>query len=596
MFGPTVGDRVRLADTELFVQVERDLIAEGGGYGNEIKFGGGKVIRDGMGQSPTALDAESLDLVITNALILDPILGVIKADIGIKHGLIVGIGHAGNPGIQSGLGSIYPDPKTKKKNPMIVGAATEVLAGEGCIITAGGIDTHIHFICPQQIDEAISAGITTMFGGGTGPATGTFATTCTPGAWNMHRMLEAAEAYPMNLGFLGKGNCGTPAPLREQVLAGAIGLKLHEDWGTTPAAIDVCLGVADELDVQVAIHTDTLNESGYVDDTIRAFKGRTIHTFHSEGAGGGHAPDIIRVCGEPNVLPSSTNPTRPFTVNTIDEHLDMLMVCHHLDSKIPEDVAFAESRIRPETIAAEDCLHDLGAISMMSSDSQAMGRIGEVIIRTWQTAHKMKMQFGPLTPDSRAGFNPPSGSGSKTRPTSDHAAADNFRALRYLAKYTINPAIAHGISHIVGSLEVGKLADLVVFKPALFGVKPELVLKGGFIAWANMGDPNASIPTPQPTFYRPQFGAAGKALTSTSITFVSQASLRSKTGPKQLDLARRLEPVKRCRKIGKRDMVLNDAMPKIEVDPETYTVKADGRILTCEPAKVLPMAQRYFLF
>ena len=577
MFGPTTGDRVRLADTELFVQVERDLIAEGGGYGNEIKFGGGKVIRDGMGQSPTALDKDALDLVITNALILDPGLGIIKADVGIKHGVIVGIGHAGNPGIQRGLGSVYPDPRTKKKNPMIVGAATEVLAGEGCIITAGGIDSHIHFICPQQIDEAISAGMTTMLGGGTGPATGTFATTCTPGAWNLHRMFEAAEAYPMNLGFLGKGNCGTAAPLREQVKAGAIGLKLHEDWGTTPAAIDVCLGVADELDVQVAIHTDTLNESGFVETTIKAFKGRTIHTFHSEGAGGGHAPDIIRVCGEANVLPSSTNPTRPFTVNTIDEHLDMLMVCHHLDSKIPEDVAFAESRIRPETIAAEDCLHDLGAISMMSSDSQAMGRIGEVIIRTWQTAHKMKLQFGHL-----AG------------PT--HPAADNFRALRYLAKYTINPAIAHGISHIVGSLEVGKLADIVLFKPALFGVKPELVIKGGFIAWANMGDPNASIPTPQPTFYRPQFGAAGRAIGATSLTFVSEASLHSKTGPKQLDLRRRLEPVKACRDIGKSDMVLNDALPKIEVDPETYTVKADGRVLTCEPAKVLPMAQRYFLF
>jgi urease subunit alpha len=577
MFGPTVGDRVRLADTELFVQVERDLIAEGGGYGNEIKFGGGKVIRDGMGQSPTALDKDALDLVITNALILDPILGVIKADIGIKHGLIVGIGHAGNPGIQSGIGSIFVDPRTKRKNPMIVGAATEVIAGEGNIITAGGIDSHIHFICPQQIDEAISAGITTMLGGGTGPAHGTFATTCTPGAWNLHRMLEAAEAYPMNLGFLGKGNCGTAAPLREQVLAGAIGLKLHEDWGTTPAAIDTCLGVADELDVQVAIHTDTLNESGYVGDTIKAFKGRTIHTFHSEGAGGGHAPDIIKVCSEPNVLPSSTNPTRPFTVNTIDEHLDMLMVCHHLDSKIPEDVAFAESRIRPETIAAEDRLHDLGAISMMSSDSQAMGRIGEVIIRTWQTAHKMKLQFGAMTHQS-------------------HPAADNFRCLRYLAKYTINPAIAHGIAHIVGSIEVGKLADLVIFKPALFGVKPETVLKGGFIAWANMGDPNASIPTPQPTFYRPQFGAAGKALTSTSLTFVSAASLRSKTGPKQLGLARRLEPVKSCRKIGKADMVLNDAMPRIEVDPETYKVTADGVHLTCEPAKVLPMAQRYFLF
>jgi urease subunit alpha len=576
MFGPTVGDRVRLADTELFVQVERDLIAEGGGYGNEIKFGGGKVIRDGMGQSSTALDAESLDLVITNALILDPILGVIKADIGIKHGLIVGIGHAGNPGIQSGLGSVFVDPRTKKKNPMIVGAATEVIAGEGCIVTAGGIDTHIHFICPQQIDEAISAGITTMFGGGTGPATGTFATTCTPGIWNLHRMLEAAEAYPMNFGFLGKGNCSTRQPLREQVLAGAVGLKLHEDWGTTPAAIDTCLAVADELDVQVAIHTDTLNEAGFVEETIKAFKGRTIHTFHSEGAGGGHAPDIIRVCGEANVLPSSTNPTRPYTVNTIDEHLDMLMVCHHLDSKIPEDVAFAESRIRPETIAAEDRLHDLGAISMMSSDSQAMGRIGEVIIRTWQTAHKMKVQFGGLSGKA-------------------HSAADNFRVLRYLAKYTINPAIAHGISHVVGSLQVGKLADIVIFKPALFGVKPELVLKGGFIAWANMGDPNASIPTPQPTFYRPQFGAAGKAVASTSVTFVSAVSL-AKGKLKQLDLSRRLEGVKRCRKIGKADMVLNDTMPKIEVDPETYTVKADGEVLRCEPANVLPMAQRYFLF
>ena len=576
MFGPTVGDRIRLADTELFVQVERDLIAEGGGYGNEIKFGGGKVIRDGMGQSPTALDAESLDLVVTNALILDPVLGVIKADIGIKHGLIVGIGHAGNPGIQDGIGSIFADPRTGRKNPMIVGAGTEVIAGEGCIVTAGGIDSHIHFICPQQIDEAISSGVTTMLGGGTGPATGTFATTCTPGAWNLHRMLEAAEAYPMNLGFLGKGNAGTPEPLREQVRAGAIGLKLHEDWGTTPAAIDVCLGVADEFDVQVAIHTDTLNEAGFVEDTIAAFKGRTIHTFHSEGAGGGHAPDIIRVCGEANVLPSSTNPTRPFTVNTIDEHLDMLMVCHHLDAKIPEDVAFAESRIRPETIAAEDCLHDLGAISMTSSDSQAMGRVGEVILRTWQTAHKMKVQFGALA-----------GSG--------HPAADNFRVLRYLAKYTINPAVAHGMAHVIGSLEVGKLADLVVFKPALFGVKPELVLKGGFIAWANMGDPNASIPTPQPTFYRPQFGAAGRALGSTNVTFVSQAAVDSGVLA-GLGLLRRLEPVRRCRNIGKKDMVLNDALPHIEVDPETYTVKADGRVLTCEPAKVLPMAQRYFLF
>ena len=521
MYGPTTGDQVRLGDTDLFAQVERDLVAEGGGYGNEIKFGGGKVIRDGMGQSSTALDADSLDLVITNALILDPLLGIIKADLGIKHGRIVGLGHAGNPGIQSGLGSVYPDPATGKKNPMIVGAATEVLAAEGCIVTAGGIDTHIHFICPQQIDEAISAGLTTMIGGGTGPAHGTLATTCTPGAWNLHRMLEAAESYPMNLGFLGKGNCSTPAPLREQVLAGALGLKLHEDWGTTPAAIDTCLGVADELDVQVAIHTDTLNESGFVDDSLRAFQGRTIHAYHSEGAGGGHAPDIIRVCGEPNVLPSSTNPTRPFTVNTLDEHLDMLMVCHHLDAKIPEDVAFAESRIRPETIAAEDRLHDLGAISMMSSDSQAMGRIGEVICRTWQTAHKMKEQFGTLA--GAAG----------------HSAADNFRILRYLAKYTINPAITHGISHEVGSVAVGKLADLVLFKPAFFGVKPELVLKGGFIAWANMGDPNASIPTPQPTFYRPQFGATARAIGRTCLTFVSAASLESPTGPAPLGLRRR---------------------------------------------------------
>ncbi|MDX2111360.1 MAG: urease subunit alpha [Verrucomicrobiota bacterium] len=576
MFGPTTGDRIRLADTDLFVQVERDLIAEGGGYGNEIKFGGGKVIRDGMGQSPTASDAESLDLVLTNALIIDAVLGVIKADIGVKYGRIVGIGHAGNPGIQSGIGSVFPDPLTGRKNPMIVGACTEVIAAEGCIVTAGGIDTHIHFICPQQIDEAISSGITTMLGGGTGPATGTYATTCTPGRWNLHRMLEAAEAYPMNLGFLGKGNCGTPGPLREQVLAGAIGLKLHEDWGTTPAAIDTCLGVADELDVQVAIHTDTLNEAGFVDDTIRAFKGRAIHTYHSEGAGGGHAPDIIRVCGEASVLPSSTNPTRPFTVNTIDEHLDMLMVCHHLDSKIPEDVAFAESRIRPETIAAEDCLHDLGAISMMSSDSQAMGRIGEVILRTWQTAHKMKTQFGVLSEPC-------------------HSGADNFRCLRYIAKYTINPAITHGIAHVVGSLEVGKYADMVIYKPAFFGMKPELVLKGGFIAWANMGDPNASIPTPQPTFYRPMFGAAGRALASTSLTFVSEAALRE-GGLRDLGLRRRLEVVKNTRRITKHDMVLNNALPKIEVDPETYTVKADGRLLTCEPARILPMAQRYFLF
>ncbi|HEY3756399.1 MAG TPA: urease subunit alpha [Opitutaceae bacterium] len=577
MFGPTRGDRVRLADTDLLIEIERDLIAEGGGYGNEVKFGGGKVIRDGMGQSPTARDAEALDLVLTNAVVLDARLGILKADIGIKGGRIVGIGHAGNPGIQSGLGSAFPDAEGRR-HPMTIGAATEVIAAEGCIVTAGGIDTHIHFICPQQIDEALASGVTTMLGGGTGPATGTFATTCTPGIWNLHRMLEAAEGFPMNLGFLGKGNCATPEPLREQVRAGAIGLKLHEDWGTTPAAIDTCLGVADELDVQVAIHTDTLNESGFVEETIRAFKGRTIHTFHSEGAGGGHAPDIIRVCGEENVLPSSTNPTRPFTVNTIDEHLDMLMVCHHLDSKIPEDVAFAESRIRPETIAAEDCLHDLGAISIMSSDSQAMGRVGEVILRTWQTAHKMKGQFGALAGTPAA-----------------HARADNFRALRYVAKYTINPAVAHGISHLVGSLEVGKLADLVIFRPAFFGVKPELVLKGGFIACANMGDPNASIPTPQPTYYRPQFGSFGKALGATSVTFVSQAAMASGVLD-ELKLGRKLEAVRRCRGLKKTDMVHNDALPRIEVDPETYTVKADGKILTCEPAKVLPMAQRYFLF
>ncbi|WP_038166962.1 urease subunit alpha [Verrucomicrobium sp. BvORR106] len=563
MFGATTGDQVRLADTELFVQVERDLIAEKGGYGNEVKFGGGKVIRDGMAQSSLALDADSLDLVITNALIIDAVQGVIKADIGVKHGRIVGIGHAGNPLLQDGI-------------DMIIGAGTEVIAGEGCIITAGGIDTHIHFICPQQIDHALASGITTMIGGGTGPAHGTYATTCTPGIWYMERMLEAADEYPMNLGFLGKGNCSTAPPLREQVLAGAVGLKLHEDWGTTPAAIDTCLGVADELDVQVAIHTDTLNEAGFVESTLNAFKGRTIHTFHSEGAGGGHAPDIIRVCGEANVLPSSTNPTRPFTVNTIDEHLDMLMVCHHLDSRIPEDVAFAESRIRPETIAAEDLLHDLGAISMMSSDSQAMGRLGEVITRTWQTAHKMKTQFGKL--DGPA-----------------HGAADNFRAMRYVAKYTINPAIAHGLSHEVGSIAVGKLADLVVWKPMFFGVKPEVVLKGGMIAMANMGDPNASIPTPQPMFYRPQFAAHGRAKYKTNITFVSEASLVHGNVQK-LGLNKMLSAVKNCRNIGKTNMLWNDALPKIEVDPETYTVKADGRELRCEPASVLPMAQRYFLF
>ena len=563
MFGPTTGDQVRLADTELFIEVERDLIAESGGYGNEVKFGGGKVIRDGMAQSPLALDADSLDLVITNALILDAAQGVIKADIGIKHGRIVGIGHAGNPLLQDGI-------------TMTIGAATEVIAGEGCIVTAGGIDTHIHFICPQQIEHAIASGITTLIGGGTGPAHGTYATTCTPGKWNIHRMLEAAEAFPVNLGFLGKGNCSSPEPLREQVMAGVIGLKLHEDWGTTPAAIDTCLTVADEFDIQVAIHTDTLNEAGFVESTLAAFKGRTIHTYHSEGAGGGHAPDIIRVCGEANVLPSSTNPTRPFTTNTIDEHLDMLMVCHHLDSRIPEDVAFAESRIRPETIAAEDRLHDLGAISMMSSDSQAMGRIGETITRTWQTAHKMKVQFGKLDGPS-------------------HPAADNFRALRYVSKYTICPAITHGIAHEVGSIEVGKLADLVIWKPAFFGVKPETILKGGFIAWANMGDPNASIPTPQPTMYRPQFGAFGRAIASTSVTFVSAASLES-GALDELGLTKRLVAVKNCRAITKRDLPFNDSLPKITVDPDTYTVTADGEELKCEPMSVLPLAQRYFLF
>jgi urease subunit alpha len=563
MFGPTTGDQVRLADTELFIEVERDLIAENGGYGNEVKFGGGKVIRDGMAQSPLAVDADSLDLVITNALVLDSAHGVIKADIGIKHGRIVGIGHAGNPLLQDGI-------------TMTIGAATEVIAGEGCIVTAGGIDTHIHFICPQQIEHAIASGVTTLIGGGTGPAHGTYATTCTPGKWNIHRMLEAAEAFPINLGFLGKGNCSSPEPLREQVLAGVIGLKLHEDWGTTPAAIDTCLTVADEFDIQVAIHTDTLNEAGFVESTLAAFKGRTIHTYHSEGAGGGHAPDIIRVCGEPNVLPSSTNPTRPFTSNTIDEHLDMLMVCHHLDSRIPEDVAFAESRIRPETIAAEDRLHDLGAISMMSSDSQAMGRIGETITRTWQTAHKMKVQFGKLEGPS-------------------HPAADNFRALRYVSKYTICPAITHGISHEVGSIEVGKLADIVIWKPAFFGVKPETILKGGLIAWANMGDPNASIPTPQPTMYRPQFGGFGKAIAATSVTFVSAAALDS-GALDELGLTKRLVAVKNCRSVTKSDLPFNDALPKVTVDPDTYTVTADGEALRCEPLSVLPMAQRYFLF
>ncbi len=575
-YGPTAGDRVRLGDTALIVEVERDLIAEQGGYGNEVKFGGGKVIRDGMGQSSTALDGDCLDLVITNAFIMDPEVGLLRADIGIKAGRIVGIGHAGNPDIQNGIGSAIADPVTGKYDPMIIGAGTEALAGEGLIVTAGGVDSHIHFICPQQIDEALASGVTTMLGGGTGPATGTNATTCTPGAWNIHRMLEASDAYPMNLGFLGKGNCATQPPLSEQVLAGAIGLKLHEDWGTTPAAIDACLSVADALDVQVAIHTDTLNESGFVENTLAAIAGRTIHTYHSEGAGGGHAPDILKVCSHANVLPSSTNPTRPFTINTIDEHLDMLMVCHHLDSKIPEDVAFAESRIRPQTIAAEDILHDRGAIAMIASDSQAMGRVGEVISRTWQTAHKMKVQFGTLSGES-------------------HPAADNFRALRYLSKYTINPAITHGMASEVGSLMVGKLADIVLWKPAFFGVKPELVLKGGMIALANMGDPNASIPTPQPTYYRPQFAAHGRARFNTCVTFVSQASLDQGLADR-LHVDKRLLPIANTRKITKADLLYNASCPDIQVDPETYTVKADGDELTCEPLSEVPLAQRYFLF
>lgn len=577
LYGPTTGDRVRLGDTALFIEVERDLIAEASGYGNEVKFGGGKVIRDGMGQSSRALREEALDVVITNALILDAEVGIVKADIGIKDGRIAGIGHAGNPDLQSGIGSVITDPSTGKKDPMIIGASTEVIAGEGNILTAGGIDAHIHFICPQQIDEALASGVTTMLGGGTGPAAGTNATTCTPGAWNIQKMLEAADAFPVNLGFFGKGNCSTEGPLAEQVVAGAIGLKLHEDWGTHPGAIDTCLRVADKMDIQVAIHTDTLNESGFVESTLKAINGRTIHTFHSEGAGGGHAPDIIRVCSHANVLPSSTNPTRPYTVNTLDEHLDMLMVCHHLDARIPEDVAFAESRIRPQTIAAEDILHDLGAISMISSDSQAMGRVGEVISRTWQTAHKMKLQF----PDQVA--------------LSDHPRADNGRALRYVAKYTINPAISHGISHEVGSLGVGKLADIVMWKPALFGVKPEIVVKGGMITLANMGDPNASIPTPQPMFYRPQFAAFGKARLKTCLTFVSGASLESGAAERYA-LGKTLAGVSQCRSIGKADLLFNAAMPNIEVDPETYVVKADGRVLECEPLSEVPLAQRYFLF
>jgi len=555
MFGPTVGDRVRLADTALVIEVEKDLTV----YGEEVKFGGGKVIRDGMGQGQ-GMSAAVADTVITNALIVDH-WGIIKADVGLKGGLISAIGKAGNPDVQPGV-------------TVPIGAATEIIAGEGKILTAGGIDTHIHFICPQQIEEALTSGITTMIGGGTGPAAGTSATTCTPGPWHIHSMLLAAEGFAMNLGFLGKGNVSLPDAAREQIHAGAIGLKLHEDWGTTPAAIDNCLKVADELDVQVAIHTDTLNESGFLEATVAAIGGRTIHTFHTEGAGGGHAPDIIKIASHDNVLPSSTNPTRPYTINTIDEHLDMLMVCHHLDPGIAEDIAFAESRIRRETIAAEDILHDMGALSMMSSDSQAMGRVGEVIIRTWQTAHKMHETRGPLPGDSDR--------------------HDNARVKRYVAKYTINPAITHGVSHLVGSIEVGKLADLVLWKPAFFGVKPSLILKSGMIAAAPMGDPNASIPTPQPSHYRPMFGSFGRALEK-SVTFVSQAALGD-PGFKALQLRRRVEPIKNTRSIRKGDMIHNSARPQIDVDPETYAVRADGVLLTCEPAATLPMTQRYFLF
>ena len=558
MFGPTTGDKVRLADTDLIIEVEADRTI----YGEEVKFGGGKVIRDGMGQSQVTRAGGAVDTVITNALIVDH-TGIYKADIGLKDGRIAGIGKAGNPDIQPGV-------------DIIVGPGTEAIAAEGKIVTAGGLDVHIHFICPQQIDDALYSGLTTMMGGGTGPAAGTNATTCTPGPWHLARMMQAAEAFPMNLGFFGKGNASTPQALEEQVNAGACALKLHEDWGTTPAAIDTCLGVADDMDVQVLIHTDTLNESGFVENTMAAFKGRTIHAFHTEGAGGGHAPDIIKVCGEPNVIPSSTNPTRPFTVNTLDEHLDMLMVCHHLDPKIPEDVAFAESRIRRETIAAEDILHDMGAFSIISSDSQAMGRVGEVITRTWQTADKMKKQRGTLPEE-----------------TGDN---DNYRVRRYVAKYTINPAIAHGIAEHVGSVEVGKLADLVLWNPAFFGAKPDVVLKCGTIAAAPMGDPNASIPTPQPVHYRPMFGAFGKSLTASSVTFVSQAGLDAGLGEK-LGLDRQLLAVRNTRGgIGKKSMLLNDATPDIDVDPETYEVRANGELLTCKPADVLPLAQRYFLF
>ncbi|MCG8054052.1 MAG: urease subunit alpha [Candidatus Thiodiazotropha endolucinida] len=556
MYGASVGDRVRLGDTELLIEVEQDHTQ----YGDEVKFGGGKVIRDGMGQSQR-VSAETVDTVITNALILDH-WGVVKADIGIKNGRISSIGKAGNPDVQPGVN-------------IVIGPGTEAIAGEGSIVTAGGIDSHIHFICPQQVEDALMSGVTTMLGGGTGPATGTNATTCTPGPWHIQRMLQASESLPMNLGYLGKGNASLPEALNEQILAGAIGLKLHEDWGTTPAAIDNCLSVADHYDVQVAIHTDTLNESGFVEHSLNAMKGRTIHTYHTEGAGGGHAPDIIKACGQANVLPSSTNPTRPYTINTVDEHLDMLMVCHHLDPNIAEDVAFAESRIRRETIAAEDILHDLGAFSMIASDSQAMGRVGEVITRTWQTAHKMKVQRGSLEGDPQ-----------------QH---DNLRARRYIAKYTINPALAHGIAHEVGSVEVGKLADLVLWKPAFFGTKPSLIIKGGMIAAAPMGDPNASIPTPQPVHYRNMFGALGSACQATRMTFVSEAA-KAAGVDQQLDLKSQIGSVSQCRSINKAGMILNDYQPEIEVDPQTYQVKADGTLLTCEPATELPMAQKYFLF
>ena len=557
MFGPTTGDRIRLADTELWIEVEHDHTV----YGDEVKFGGGKVIRDGMGQSQ-CLDAEVVDTVITNALILDH-WGIVKADIGINEGKISAIGKAGNPDTQEGV-------------TIVVGPGTEVIAGEGQIVTAGAVDSHIHFICPQQVEEALMSGTTTMLGGGTGPATGTNATTCTPGAWHIGMMLKATDSLPMNFGFLGKGNASLPEPLEEQIKAGAFGLKLHEDWGTTPASIDNCLSVAEKYDVQVAIHTDTLNESGFVEDTLAAFKGRCIHTYHTEGAGGGHAPDIIKACGQANVLPSSTNPTRPYTVNTVDEHLDMLMVCHHLDPNIPEDVAFADSRIRKETIAAEDILHDIGAFSMIASDSQAMGRVGEVVSRTWQTAHKMKVQRGLLPEDNELG-------------------CDNFRAKRYIAKYTINPAITHGISDHVGSVEIGKIADLVLWKPAFFGVKPSIIMKGGFIAAAPMGDPNASIPTPQPVHYRLMFGALGSAVTSTSTTFVSKAAIEGNVA-QRLGLKRNITACQNVRQVTKTNMIHNDLMPEVEVDPQTYEVKADGVLLHCEPAESLPMSQRYFLF